>query len=54
MPPRTRTRKPAEPDEAPAPARHAKSDGEICADCWPNSWPNATTAAVCDHGAWTR
>lgn len=56
MPPRTRTHKaPVEPDEAaPAPARHAKSDGEICGDCWPDGWSGNDSGASCIHGDWTR
>jgi hypothetical protein len=50
MPPRARVRKP-EPE--PDVAKHAKADGEICAECWPAGWPTEDTYnASCIHGTW--
>lgn len=51
MPPRARATKPAEKQP---PARHAKSDGEICRACWPDGWRDGDDAATCEHGTWTR
>lgn len=55
MPPRVRTSKPAEPaDESKLKPRHAKADGPICTECWPNGWREHITSAGCIHGSWTR
>jgi len=53
MPPRRRQR---EDDEKPTPRPRptVKADGPICAECWPNGWPEHAKSGACAHGAYQR
>ncbi len=31
-----------------------KALGELCAECWPDGWPDMVTGLGCPHGTWAR
>lgn len=46
-------------EEQPAPPAEAKPKRNKpanlpCAECFPNGWPETSTAVGCEHGSWTR